>query len=179
MRSRSWLWAAFGLVLFLQLGCSNPTAEERLIGKWRGAPAAKEAVDQMVDEAAKGKEVNPLARGVARFLGQKVAEATMAVEIDLRKGGLVFFSGETSVFGLPPDSDGTWEVEAADGDVIQFHFSTDSKQLRGKMLFREADEFILKLEPAAAAAPPQAEQKKQSQKQTPQPASIVFKRDRS
>jgi hypothetical protein len=153
MRSRSRLWAALVLALFLQTGCSAPTAEEKLIGKWRGAPAAKEAVDQIVDEAAKGKEVNPLARGVARFLGQKVAEATMAVEIDLRKGGLVFFSGETSVFGLPPDSDGTWEVEAAEGDVIQFHFSTDSKQLRGKMLFRDADEFILKMEPAEAAAP--------------------------
>jgi|GEM_PF-5359277 len=179
MRSRSWLWAALVFVLFLQIGCSSPTPEERLIGKWRGAPAAKEAVDQMVDEAAKGKEVNPLARGVARFLGQKVAEATMAVELDLRKGGLIFFSGETSVFGLPPDSDGTWEVESADGDAMQFHFSTDSKQLRGKMLFRDADEFILKLEQAPAAAPPQGEQKKQLKKQAPQPVSIVFKRDKS
>jgi hypothetical protein len=179
MRSRSWLWAALVLVLFLQIGCSSPTAEEKLIGKWRGAPAAKEAVDQMVDEAAKGKEVNPLARGVARFLGQKVAEATMAVELDLRKGGLVFFRGETSVFGLPPDSDGTWEVESAEGDVIQFHFSTESKQFRGKLLFRDEDEFILKLHPAAAASEPQAEQRKQSKKQAAQPVSIVFKRDKS
>jgi hypothetical protein len=47
------------------------------------------------------------------------------------------------------------------------------------MLFRDADEFILKMEPAEAAASPQGEQKKQSQKQAPQPASIVFKRDRN
>jgi hypothetical protein len=179
MRSRSWLWATVVLVPFLQIGCSGPTPENKLIGKWRGAPTAKEAVDQVVDAAAKGQEVNPLARGVARFLGQKVAEATMSIELDLRKGGIVFFRGETSVFGFPPDSDGTWEVESADGDVMQLHFGTESKQLRGKILFRDADEFILELEQAAAASAPQAEQKKQSKNQAPQQLSIVFKRDKS
>jgi hypothetical protein len=179
MRSRSWHWVTLVLVLSVHMGCAGPTPEGRLVGKWRGAPNAKEAVDQAVDAAAKGQGVNPLARGVARFLGQKVAEATMAVELDLRKGGIVFFRGETSVLGLAPDADGTWEIESADGDVIQLHFGIENKQLRGKILFREEDEFILKLDQPVPAPPPQREQKQQPKPQATQQLSIVFKRDRS
>ena len=113
----------------------------------------------MVQQAAPGQEVNPLAQGAARFLGKALAKATMSVELDLRPSGAVFLRGNTELLGLPPDSDGTWEVISADQDRAVVEFDIDDKMVRAKLVLRDADEFMLKLEePKAATAAPAAVQ---------------------
>jgi hypothetical protein len=103
----------------------------------------------------------------------------MSVEVDFHKGGTVFFRGNTDVLGFPPDSDGTWEVSEAGSDLIRIAFGTDRKQLQGKVLFRDKDEFTLKLD--NTDSPPSTEvQSKETPKtnKPPLPRSIVFKRNK-
>ena len=107
----------------------------------------------MVQTTAQGQEVNPLAQGAARFLGNALAKATMSVEIDLRPSGSVFFSGNTEMLGLPPDSEGTWDVVSANDDVAHVEFDVDDKTYVAKIVLRDADEFMLKMElPGTPAA---------------------------
>jgi hypothetical protein len=163
-------YLVFGAALLLAAGCSK-SPEKRLIGKWTGTPNVAEAVDQGVDAAAQGKTVNPLARGAARFMGQKLAEATMSVEVDFRAGGIVFFRGNTDVLGLPPDSDGTWEIISAFSDKLEIRLGTSAKQLHGQILMRDKNEFTLKLDPPAEAPPKEGEKPA-----APPPTSLIFKR---
>jgi hypothetical protein len=135
----------------------------------------EEAVGQAVASAAQGKEVNPLVSGAAKFFGQKIAEATMSLEVDFHSGGTVFFRGNTAVLNLPPDSDGSWEVSSSSPDLIELRFGTETRQLEGKILFRDKDEFTLKLKDGGALAPPsQGLDASKTQKQPT--ASLVFKR---
>jgi hypothetical protein len=180
------------LLLLLGAGCSAQTPEKKMIGKWVGTPRMQEDVDQVVDAAAQGQKVNPLARGAARFFGQKFAEATMSVELDFRTNGRAFFRGNTEVLGLAPDSEGTWQISATQPDIYQIHFGTDATQLAGEVLFRDDDEFTLKLEapkPEPPTAEPAQEQtkgetkeqakgKEQAKERKPKPRSIVFKRNK-
>jgi hypothetical protein len=163
------------IIFTLCCGCSAQKPEKRLLGSWLGAPSVGESVSQGVDAVSQGKEVNPLVRGAAKFLGQKIAEATMSVELDFRSGGQVFFRGNTEVLGLPPDSDGTWEVTSASPDQLEISFGTEAKQIQGKVLFRNKDEFTLKL---LAPTPDQAKnESKDAPKSLAAPASIVFRRN--
>jgi len=156
-------------------GCSGPKPEKKLLGKWMCTPRMEEAVGQAVESAAQGKEVNPLVSGAAKFFGQKLAEATMSVEVDFHFGGTVFFRGNTAVLNLPPDSDGTWEVSSSGPDLIELRFGTETRQLEGKVLFRDKDEFTLKLKSGGALV--HASQEQEASQATKQPtASLVFKR---
>jgi hypothetical protein len=130
-------------------GCGAKAPRERLVGKWIGTPSVTEAVDEVVDSAVQGTKVNPLARGAARFLGNMVAKKTMSVELDLRDSGTAFFRGNTAAIDMPEDSDGTWEVVSANPDIMQVRFKSGDRQIDGKVVFRDAKEFTLKLEPAA------------------------------
>src|SRR5262245_13113955 len=163
----------------LAFGCSAQTPEQKLAGKWIGTAPVKEAVDQAVNSAAQGKEVNPLARGAARFLGQKLAEAMMSVQIEFRANGIVFFRGNTDLIGLPSDSDGTWEVSSSAPDVLQIRFGVDNKQLQGRVLFRDKDEFTLKLDTPAAASPGIQAKEGESKPTKEGSKSILFKRDQN
>jgi hypothetical protein len=166
-------------LLLLGFGCSAQTPEQKLAGKWIGTAPVKEAVDQAVNSAAQGKEVNPLARGAARFLGQKLAEAMMSVQVDFRSNGIVFFRGNTDLLGLPSDSDGTWEVSSAAPDVFQIRFGIDGKQLQGKVVFRDKDEFTLKLDTPVTSSPGNQPQDKDSKPAKEVLKSILFKRDQN
>jgi hypothetical protein len=160
------------IMVTLAGGCSRAKPEDKLLGKWMSTPRVEEAVGQAVNAAADGKEVNPLARGAAQFFGQKLAEATMSVEVDFHSGGVVFFRGNTGVLSFPPDSDGTWEMSSSGPDRMDLRFGTETRQLEGKVLFRNNDEFTLKLKDAAALAPPSKTEDAQKQA----PTSLVFKR---
>jgi hypothetical protein len=161
--------------VILAAGCSGSTPEKKLLGKWMCTPHLEEAVGQAVQSVAQGKDVNPLVSGAAKFFGQKIAEATMSVEVDFHKGGTVFFRGNTEVLNFPPDSDGSWEVSSSGPDQIELRFGTETRQLEGKVLFRDKDEFTLKLKNAGALAPPsQGQDAAKLQKQPT--ASLVFKR---
>jgi hypothetical protein len=138
-------------------GCGGKAPRDRLVGKWTGTPSVTEAVDEVVDGAAQGSKVNPLARGAARFLGNMVAKKTMSVELDLRDSGTAFFRGNTAAIDMPEDSDGTWEVVSSTPDIIQVRFKSGDRQLDGKIVFRDAKEFTLKLEPPAEAMQEKAE----------------------
>jgi len=163
------------LLVLLLAGCSSQTPEKKLLGKWNCTPRVEQAVSQAIDAAAQGQKVNPLAKGLGQFFGQKLAEATMSVEVDFHSGGTVFFRGNTSVLSLPPDSDGTWEVASSGPDSVELRFGADSRQLQGKVLFRDNDEFTLKLKDAGALAPPNETQDASKPQKSPQ-ASLVFKR---
>jgi len=165
--------------IILMAGCSGSTPEKKLLGKWTCTPRMEEAVGQAVASAAQGKQVNPLVSGAAQFFGQKFAEATMSVEVDFHTGGTVFFRGNTAVLQLPPDSDGTWEVSSSGSDQIELRFGTDTRHLEGKVLFRDKDEFTLKLKNVAPAAPPsQSNETSKDQKLAEASSSLVFKRVR-
>jgi hypothetical protein len=138
--------------LLLLGGCSKQTPDKQMIGTWTGAPSVSEAVDQGVDAAAQGKGVNPVARGFAKFVGQKLADATMSIEIDFKSGGTVFFRGNTEILGLPNGSDGTWNVSGDNLDQFDITFGTAAKRLHGTVLFRNKDEFTLKLDEASIAS---------------------------
>lgn len=156
-------------------GCSGSTPEKKLLGKWMCTPHMEEAVAQAIGSAAQGKEVNPLVGGMAQFFGQKLAEATMSIEVDFRTGGTVFFRGNTAVLNLPPDSDGSWGVSSSRPDQIELRFGTETRQLEGNVLFRDNDEFTLKLKNAGAITPPSPGHQKSKSPQQPT-ASLVFKR---
>ncbi len=136
--------ATFALVI---VGCGPATPQARLVGRWKGATEVTEAVDAMVQSAAPGQEVNPLAQGAARFLGKALAKATMSVEIDLRPSGTVFLRGNTDLLDLPADSEGTWTVLSADEDRAKIEFEIGDQIVQAKIIFRDADEFTLKIEP--------------------------------
>ncbi len=188
--------------VLLVAGCSSKkTPEKQMIGIWTGAPNVKEATDKAVDAAAQGKEVNPIVRGLAKFGSQALANATLSIEIDFKQGGKVFFRGNTDMLGLPKDSDGTWSASGDNLDEFDITFGTADKQLHGKVLFRNSNEFSLKLDEASIAAitptKPKEEPKdspkdgakdapkdgsKETAKAAPKPpefdlASIVFKRN--
>ncbi len=166
------IWPA--VLVLLAGGCSGQKPEKKLLGSWIGAASMNESIDRAVDSAGQGQKVNPLARGAAQFLGKKLAEATMSIEIDFRSGGRVFFRGNTDVLGFPHDSDGTWEVTSSGPDFVEIRFGTEAKQLEGKVLFRNKDEFTLKLTQASASA---HETKEATEPAAQLPSSIVFKRN--
>jgi hypothetical protein len=180
---------AAALALLAIIGCSNPP-EKKLYGKWTGAPSFKEDIDKAMDSAAQGKQVNNAVKGIAGFIGQKLAEATMSIELDFQEGGRVFFRGNTDLIGLPRDSDGTWSVTEAGKNELNITFGTDQKKLTGKVLFRDKNEFTLKFDqPVSGPAPPPPkddpkdktkdakDQPKEAPKEQPKSvASIVFKR---
>jgi hypothetical protein len=167
-----------GLIV-LAAGCSAPTPEKKLLGKWSATASMDGAVDQALDSMAPGQQINPLARGAAAFIGKKIAEATMSVEVDFHKGGTVFFRGNTDVLGLPPDSDGNWEVSESGPDLLQITFGTEKEQLRGKILFRDKDEFTLKLDAPGPPPPAEAQGKEAAKASKQLPSSMVFKRNRA
>ncbi len=122
------------------------------MGRWIGTPPVKEAVDAALQSAAPGQEVNPLAQGAARFLGNALAKATMSVEIDLRPSGACFLRGNTEMLGMPPDSDGSWTIVSANDDVAHVEFEIEGKTFPAKIVLRDANEFTLKMEVLAAPA---------------------------
>jgi len=138
--------------VLLVAGCSKETPEKQMLGLWMGAPNVREEADKAVDAAAQGKEVPSIVRGLAKMGAQFVANKTMAVEIDFKVGGTVFFRGNTELLDLPKDSDGTWSVKGDNLDQFDITFGTAAKQLHGKVLFRNKDEFSLKLDDASIAA---------------------------
>ena len=87
-------------------------------------------------------------QGAARLLGNALAKATMSVEIDAAPAVPVFLRGNTELLGLPPDSDGSWTLVSGNDDVAHIELEIDNKTFPAKIVFRDADEFTLKMETA-------------------------------
>jgi hypothetical protein len=109
--------------------------------------------------------------------------------LELRNTGTVFVRGNTAAMDLPPDSDGTWKILSANGDTAQVEFEVNGKKVEGKIAFRDANEWTLKLEqlvdpgpqPPADHAQPAAGRPGQVKPESAPPAkkkltTIVFKR---
>ena len=73
----------------------------------------------------------------------------------MRPSGTVFVTGNTELLGLPPDSEGEWSVVSANDDVAHVEFEIGDKTYPAKLVLRDADEFMLKMEPPAE--PPAAD----------------------
>jgi hypothetical protein len=128
---------ALGLILWIRGGPHPPD----LVGKWKGAPEVREAVKQVTAQATKGQPVNPLALGFAQAIIQKGAEQLLAVEIDFRKGGTAFYSGNTGIVGMPQASDGPWQIVKADNDILIVRMGPPGKSFEARLAFRDGDTF--------------------------------------
>lgn len=162
-------WKMLGLLTVLfAAGCSPPTAQTKMTGKWKATPRVDAAVNEAVATAAKGQKVNPLAQGAANFLGNAFASAALSCEVEFKSTGAVFFRGNTDALGLPPDSDGKWEAAATGPDTADVKLNVAEKQISGNVVFRDKNEFTLKFETITLDPATKAE--------TKIPTSLVFKR---
>ncbi len=86
---------------------------------------------------------NPLAKGIIENLGQRVADEMLAVTLEFKKGGTVFFSGNTPALGLPPEAFGPWEIQESDQDSLTVQMGPEDHSFRARLVFRDRDTFIL------------------------------------
>jgi hypothetical protein len=63
--------------------------------------------------------------------------------------------------------------------VLQIRFGVDNKQLQGKVVFRDKDEFTLKLDTPVVASPGSQPKEGESKPAKEGPKSILFKRDQN
>jgi len=133
----AFLLLAIGLALWIRGGARGPV----LVGKWRGAPEVREAVKEATNQVAKGQQVNPLALGFAQAIIQKGAEQLLAVEVDFKPGGTVFYSGNTSIIGMQAASDGPWQIVKTDGDIMTVRLGPTGKSFEARLAFRDRDTF--------------------------------------
>jgi hypothetical protein len=110
----------------------------RLVGKWRGAAEDRPAVGEAVKD-----KVHPVAQGLLEALAQRAADELLEVRVEFKKGGTAFFSGNTASIGVPPDSDGPWEVVARDGDVLTVRLAPSGATFEARLAFRDPDTFTL------------------------------------
>jgi len=139
-------WMLTSLVL---AGCAK-TPQQKLIGKWKGAPDVSEEVSKFIKEATASQEIPPEAMEVnekfAQFAGKAAARMGMGMDLHLASGGAASFKGHTESFGLVGDVNGTWEVIPKEsGDVI-LRMGTKDKQVEGKVVWRDSDAFFFQFE---------------------------------
>jgi hypothetical protein len=121
-----------GLTLLLSSGGPKGV---HLIGKWKGAPQARETIkDRTKDTAAL---VN-----VATFgMSQEPADDSLATKMVFKKNGTVLFSGKTENLGVPADADGTWEVVQEGKDVTMVRLTVGGASFEARLAFGDKDSF--------------------------------------
>jgi hypothetical protein len=109
-----------------------------LVGKWKGATEVRQAVR----EATKDK-MHPVAGKFAEALAQHAADELLAVTLDFKKSGTVFFSGNTSTIGVSSESDSPWDILYSEGDVVAVRMGPRGEEFDARLAFRDKDTFIL------------------------------------
>jgi predicted Zn finger-like uncharacterized protein len=127
---------AVTLILLLR-GGSDP--KSTLVGKWKGAVQVQEAVEG----ATKGSNLPPIASGILGALAQKATDAIAAVEVDFKKSGNAFFTGNTACLGFESAADGPWEVVRRDEDIVIVRMGPADQTFEARLAFKDRDTFIL------------------------------------
>jgi hypothetical protein len=110
----------------------------KLAGKWKGAPE----IGGALHEATQG-QMHPVGEEFAGAILQHVADDLLAVIIDFKEGGTVFFSGKTDTIGMPANSDGTWSVRQREGDIMFVSLKVSGAELEARLAFRDKNTFVL------------------------------------
>jgi predicted Zn finger-like uncharacterized protein len=111
--------------------------DPNLVGNWQGAPQVQEAVATI----AKNQPIHPLAKAFGQAVIQKAAERMLTVNVEFKKGGTAFFSGNTEAIGVSSGSDGPWEVIKSEGEVVIVRMGPVDKQFEARLAFRDRDTF--------------------------------------
>jgi hypothetical protein len=131
--------AVTAIVIFS--GSSDPRS--RLIGKWKGVVDVQEAVQGAMDNATKGSNLNPIAKGILGAMAQKAAEAIASVDVDFKQSGTAYFTGNTSCLGISSARDGPWEVVRQDEDILFVRMGPPDDTFEARLAFSGANAFIL------------------------------------
>jgi hypothetical protein len=126
-------------VLFLlPVGEAESDKGITLIGKWKGTAD----IGPGIGEVAKNK-LPPVIEGIAQAALQKLANESMAVNINFKKNGKVFFSGNTQRIGVPADSDGAWDILQQDDDILTVRMGPAGGSFEARLAFRDKHTFVL------------------------------------
>jgi hypothetical protein len=135
-------------------GCSEPTAAESLVGKWKGSPPTQEDAGQFVDQATAGSDVpalaqNPLIKGIAKTALSSLGAAQLAVTVEFKPTGTAFYSGNTAAIGVEPEADGSWQVLEDQGDILKVKMGSAEHPFEARLTLRDDDTFVLRRMDAA------------------------------
>jgi hypothetical protein len=114
----------------------------RLVGKWKGSRDIRQDVRAGVREVTQDK-APAAAQDIAGGLLQRVFDEAAGVTIDFKKSGRAFFSGNTAAIGLPPDSEGPYEILQRDEDMLLVRLGPDGAAFEARLSFRDRDTFVL------------------------------------
>jgi hypothetical protein len=122
-------------VICLAGGCRH---RPLLVGTWEGAPQTQEVIHQ----TTKG-QANPVAEGFVNAAAQGLANAFLAVRLELKPDGTGYYSGATGALGLPPASSGPWYVISEQGDSYRVRLGTGSRAVEANLVFHDKNKFTL------------------------------------
>jgi predicted Zn finger-like uncharacterized protein len=126
------------LMVYLFSGSSTP----KLVGKWKGAPQVRKAIDNLTGEA----KAPPVAQDFLKNIAQKAADELLAVTLEFKEGGkdggTVFFSGNTDCIGVPGESFGPWSITQIDDFIVTVKMGPEGKSFTAKLAFKDRDNFI-------------------------------------
>src|SRR5687767_4313394 len=129
----------------LLIGCAK-TPQQKLTGKWKGAPDVREEVTRAVKETAAGKNLTDedleIADQLSQFAGKVASRMSMGMEAHLKSDGTAKFSDHTEIIGLKGESAGTWSVTSAEGAQLRMKMGSADHQVEGKVVWRDDEAFF-------------------------------------
>jgi hypothetical protein len=129
-----------GVALASSLACLAISChrDPDLVGTWVGAPQTQKAVQQVTKGQAPA-----LVEGFVNAAVQGLANSFLGVRIRFKGDGTAYYSGNTGMLGLPPESDGPWYVISRQQDVLRVRLGTTDHAIEAKVVFRDRNKFTL------------------------------------
>jgi len=140
VRKSSSLAVALLAIAFLSvalLGLSACNRGPALIGTWTGAPQTREVVQKIT------KGGDPIAQNIAQVVAQTAANAFLSLQIEFRKDGTAFYSGNTHALRMPPEASGPWYEKSHTADTWTVRMGTNGDPFEARIDFRDRDHFVL------------------------------------
>jgi hypothetical protein len=109
-----------------------------LVGTWAGAPQTQKAVQQVT----KG-QAGTVVEGFLNAAVQGLANNFLAVRIRFKANGTAYYSGNTGMLGLPPESDGPWYVISRQPESLTVRLGTADHPIQARIVFRDRNKFTL------------------------------------
>jgi hypothetical protein len=167
------------LILSCLLGCGLKTAQQKLTGRWKGAPDVTNEVQKYADQVKQktnDAEAAETAKNIAEFTGKFASRMALGVELDLNDDGTAAMRGETRVFGLKGTPKGKWEV-VSPKDPVKMRLTFGDQQYEGNIVFRDEDAFFFQFEaPLEAATSFMGDAPKLPEDAKTKPATVLFRR---
>jgi hypothetical protein len=128
---------AFVLGLALLIAWSRRGPD--VVGRWKGAPAVRDQVEGGVKDA----RMHPVAEHFIGAIAQMAANEMLAVQVQFKKDGAVFYSGNTGCLGIANEADGRWEEVRRQGDVVFVRMGPRNAPYEARLVFEDRDTFSL------------------------------------